>query len=60
MIEKFRIDHGANDYATIIDPDNHEDDRKLLIDEGYLPWSRYTIKDKESENFGKTEELFVR
>ena len=53
MIEKFRIDGGVNDYATIKEPDKHEDERKQLIDEGYLPWSRY-VKD------GKEEELWLK
>lgn len=60
MIKKFRIDGGVNDYATIVEPDSHEDERKELISEGYMPWSRYKIKDKESEDFGKMEEIFVR
>ena len=58
MIKRFRIDDGKNDYATIIDPEEHEDERKQLISEGYQPWSRYKIQ--AEENFGKIEELFVR
>ena len=53
MIERFRIDGGVNDYAIIQEPDNHEDERKLLISEGYQLWSRY-VKD------GKKEELWVK
>ena len=53
MIEKFRIDGGVNDYATIQEPDEHKDKRKQLISEGYQPWSRYVYD-------GKQEELFVK
>ena len=60
MIEKFRIDFGLNDYATITEPEKHEDERKQLIDEGYMPYARYKIKAEKSEKFGKVEELFVR
>ena len=60
MINKFRIDGGQNDYATIIEPDNHENERQQLISEGYMPWSKYKIKAKESENYGKVEELWMK
>lgn len=60
LIKRFRIDCGQNDYATIIEPDAHEDERKQLIAEGYYPWCRYKIQAEKSEDFGKTEELFVR
>ena len=53
MIEKFHIDGGVNDYATIQEPDNHEDERKQLTSEGYQLQSRY-VKD------GKQEELWVK
>ena len=59
MIDKFRIEAGQNDYATIIEPEKHEDERKQLIGEGYMPWGRYKIK-AEGTDFGKEEELFVR
>lgn len=60
MIERFRIDNGKNDYATVIEPDNHEDERQQLISEGYYPWCRYKIQAEDSEYFGKTQELFIR
>ena len=53
MIEKFSIDLGVNKYATIQEPDKHEDERQQLINEGYQPWSRY-FKD------GKLEELWIK
>ena len=53
MIERFYIDGGVNAYATIQEPDKHEDERKQLISEGYQPWSRYI-------NDGKQEELWVK
>ena len=54
MIEKFHIDGGTNDYATIKEPDKHEEEREQLISEGYKPWSRYIKED------GKQEELWVK
>ena len=60
MIKRFRLDYGQNDYATIIEPEKHDDERKQLIDEGYMPWSRYKIRTEGTEDFGKIEELFVR
>ncbi len=60
MIERFRIDGGVNDYATIVEPTEHEDERRLLISEGYRPWSRYKIKAEENANYGKIEELWVK
>ena len=53
MIKKFHIEVVANDYATIQEPDKHDDEREQLINEGYKPWSRY-VKD------GKEEELWVK
>ena len=60
MINRFRIEQGQNDYATIVEPELHENERQQLISEGYMPYARYTIKAEDNENFGKTEELFVR
>jgi len=60
MIERFRIPHGKNDYAIILNPSEHEDERKQLISEGYLPCSRYQIRAKDSEDYGKTAELWVK
>ena len=60
MIKKFRLNGGQNDYATIVEPDKHEDERNQLIAEGYMPWSRYKIMTEESEDFGKIEELWLK
>lgn len=60
MIERFRIEYGVNDYATIIEPTEHEDERKQLMSEGYIPMSRYKIKAEDSPNYGKTEELWLK
>lgn len=54
MIKKFRLDNGLNDYATIYGPDDHEEERKQLIEEGYIPWSTYFTED------GEQEELWVK
>jgi len=56
-IEYFSIDH-SNEYAAIIDPEEHEDERTRLMSEGYQPHSRY--KTQLGEDKGKTEELWVR
>ena len=54
MIKKFRLDNGLNDYAIIYGPDDHEEERKQLIEESYIPWSTYFTKD------GEQEELWVK
>ena len=53
MIERWRITNGVNDYATITDPEEHEDERKQLEQEGYVLSSRY-VKD------GRREELWYK
>jgi hypothetical protein len=60
MITKFTISGGQNEYATIVEPDKHEDERKWLLSEGYMPWSRYEIKAEGHKDFGKVEELWMR
>ena len=47
-------------YATVIEPEKHEEEREQLRIDGYIPWRRYTVLAKESENYGKTEELWMK
>ena len=56
MITKFKIPGGVNDYATVTEPETHPEERKILMEEGYQPWSTYTVK-SEGVNYGKKEEL---
>lgn len=53
LIEKWRLTNGLNDYATITDPEEHEDEVEQLIREGYTPLSIY-------EKNGRQEELFFK
>ena len=55
MIEKFKIDNGVNEYATLIEPT--EEERKQLISEGYQPWSRY--QSRNPEHYGKENTTFT-
>lgn len=49
MIEKWRLIGGLNDYATITDPEEHEDERRQLVNEGYTPLTRYVKNDRHEE-----------
>lgn len=57
MIEKFHIYGSFNDYATIQEPDKHEDERKQLIGKGYQPWRRYVIDGKQAELLVNTPDM---
>ena len=59
MITKFKIPGGVNDYATVTEPEAHPEERKILMEEGYQPWSTYTVKAK-GINYGKKEELWMK
>ena len=57
MIKKFKIEY---EYAIVVDPDNHEDERRQLFSEGYVSWKKHKIDNEFNENNGKIEELFYR
>lgn len=51
---------GVNDYATVVEPDKHEDERQQLISEGYMSWGRYKVENEDRSDFGKIEELWMK
>lgn len=58
ILNKYRIEHGVNDYATVIEPT--ENDNEQLTKDGYVRFSSFTIKDETSEHYGKYAELWIK
>ena len=58
MVRKFNIDGGVNDYAEVIEPSQEEVEE--LVNDGYVPFSFCTIENKDSEYYGKTQQLWLK
>ena len=49
----------ANEYVFVIEPIEHEETEKL-IQRGFVFWKREKISDKDSPDYGKYEQMWVK
>ena len=49
----------ANEYVFVIEPVEREETEKL-IQRGFVLWKREKISDKDSPDYGKYEQMWVR
>lgn len=58
MIRYETIEGGVNKYAFVVYPTPEEE--RELMKKGYTYFSQYPVEDKENENYGKIEEMWIK